>query len=140
MLFKNLSLEQEGEFRAWARENYKPLEPIKGVWHPVIQDECVKMNIENQNVVIASVNRKTPEFTEAQLEYLNGLLNGDLINEIWKKENADDRNRMDFRTGQRDGIRMAMRAIHVDQEQLKTNCDLPNKGGAEIDNERKIFS
>ena len=60
---------------------------------------------------------KAPKFTEEQLEYLNGLLNGDLNNEIWKKENADTRNRMDFRMGQRDGIRMAMRAIIVDQEQ-----------------------
>lgn len=32
--------------RAWARENYKPFDPITGVWHPVVQAECVRMNIE----------------------------------------------------------------------------------------------
>ena len=30
----------------WARENYKPLSPINGEWHTVIQDECRKMNSE----------------------------------------------------------------------------------------------
>jgi hypothetical protein len=30
--------------RQWARDNYKPLEPIEGTWHPIVQHECVKMN------------------------------------------------------------------------------------------------
>lgn len=44
MLFKNLSPAEEQEFRQWARENYKPLSPIKGIWHPVVQEECTKIN------------------------------------------------------------------------------------------------
>ena len=44
MLFKKLENTEDLEFRQWARENYKPLDPIKGVWHPVIQDECKMMN------------------------------------------------------------------------------------------------
>ena len=44
MLFKKLENAEDLEFRQWARENYKPLDPIKGVWHPVIQDECKMMN------------------------------------------------------------------------------------------------
>tara|TARA_R110002051_G_scaffold310737_1_gene384109 strand:+ start:230 stop:466 length:237 start_codon:yes stop_codon:yes gene_type:complete len=33
--------------RKWARENYKPLDPIKGYWAITTQEECVKMNREN---------------------------------------------------------------------------------------------
>ena len=45
-LFKQLSPEEEAEYRQWARENYRPFEPIKGIWHPVVQDECRRMNEE----------------------------------------------------------------------------------------------
>jgi hypothetical protein len=45
-LFKELTPREENEFRAWARREYVPLTPIKGIWHPVVQDECVKMNAE----------------------------------------------------------------------------------------------
>jgi hypothetical protein len=46
-LFRDLSEEEEREFRQWARDNYEPLNPILGIWHPVVQDECKKMNQEN---------------------------------------------------------------------------------------------
>ncbi len=45
-LFRTLSTEEEIEFRQWARENYKRFSPISGIWHPVVQDECRKMNEE----------------------------------------------------------------------------------------------
>jgi hypothetical protein len=45
-LFRNLSESEIQDFRNWARDNYKPLSEIKGVWHPIVQDECVKMNEE----------------------------------------------------------------------------------------------
>jgi hypothetical protein len=45
-MFKKLRKKEEGPFRDWARENYTRLDPIKGVWHPVVQDECRKMNDE----------------------------------------------------------------------------------------------
>ena len=45
-LFKTLSESEEIIFRSWARLHYKPFEPIPGVWHPVVQDECRKMNEE----------------------------------------------------------------------------------------------
>jgi len=41
-----LTPEQETERREWARTNYKVGQDIDGRWHPVIQDECVKMNSE----------------------------------------------------------------------------------------------
>lgn len=48
-LFRELTPEEEKDFRKWARDNYKPYNEIKGVWHPVVQDECVRMNKETDN-------------------------------------------------------------------------------------------
>lgn len=45
-MFRTLTTNEEQEFRAWARANYEPLEEIRGIWHPVIQDECAKINAE----------------------------------------------------------------------------------------------
>jgi len=42
--FRKLNEVEELEYRQWARDNYKKHDPIKGVWHPVIQDECCKIN------------------------------------------------------------------------------------------------
>ena len=44
--FLELSPNQEEAFRKWARENYKPLNPIKEVWHSSVRDECEKMDQE----------------------------------------------------------------------------------------------
>lgn len=46
--YLKLDQTEEQEFRQWARDNYVPLEPISGVWHPVIQDECAKINSHYQ--------------------------------------------------------------------------------------------
>jgi len=46
-LFNRLSPDREKEFRQWARENYEKYSPINGTWHPVVQDECVKINAES---------------------------------------------------------------------------------------------
>lgn len=46
MEFRTLSEKEELEFRQWARANYKVRNNIPGIWPPVIQDECVKMNRE----------------------------------------------------------------------------------------------
>lgn len=43
-MFRSLSDEEEASFRQWARENYKKCAPISGAWHPVVQDECKKIN------------------------------------------------------------------------------------------------
>jgi len=47
-LFKELSESEELDFRAWARDNYKPYEPIKGIWHSIVQQECVNINRDYQ--------------------------------------------------------------------------------------------
>lgn len=50
MLWKKLTKSEEKKFREWARKNYKPLTAIDGLWHPVVQDECVKINAEKQSL------------------------------------------------------------------------------------------
>ena len=45
-LFQELSVEEEIEFRAHARENYEPGMPIDEIFHPVWKDEARKMNKE----------------------------------------------------------------------------------------------
>jgi len=45
-LYRELTAEEEKKFRAWARKNYATYSDIKGVWHPVVQDECRRMNEE----------------------------------------------------------------------------------------------
>lgn len=47
-MFRILNKNEEIEFRNWARLNYKPFDKIEiGFWHPVVIDECLKINIEN---------------------------------------------------------------------------------------------
>jgi len=46
-LFRDLDKEEVEDFKTWARENYTPFSEIKGVWHPVVQQECIEMNKES---------------------------------------------------------------------------------------------
>jgi hypothetical protein len=46
-IFRELKEGEEKEFRDWARKNYTKYSEIKGIWHPVVQDECVKINSED---------------------------------------------------------------------------------------------
>jgi len=43
-MFKELTEEDKVAYREWARIHYEPLTEIKGIWHPVVQAECVKIN------------------------------------------------------------------------------------------------
>ncbi len=43
-MFRQLSSAEVWEFQQWARQNYIPGDPIKGIWHPLIRDECELMN------------------------------------------------------------------------------------------------
>lgn len=45
-LYRKLNPEEEKEFRQWARDNYTPGTDIKGAWHPIVRDECHKINQE----------------------------------------------------------------------------------------------
>ena len=43
-LFRDLSPEEQKEFRDWTRINYTPHTKIKGIWHPIVKDECGRIN------------------------------------------------------------------------------------------------
>lgn len=49
-LFRVLSPEETSEMQEWARKNYAPLSDIRGIWHPAVQAECVRMNEEFDNL------------------------------------------------------------------------------------------
>jgi hypothetical protein len=49
-LFRELSEEEKEDFRKWARENYIPFSPIQGIWHPVVQEECTRINKEEAGI------------------------------------------------------------------------------------------
>ena len=43
-MFKSLNSDEVEEYRVWAKDNYEKFSEIKGIWHPVIQDECRRIN------------------------------------------------------------------------------------------------
>lgn len=46
-IFRELSAEEEIEFRQWARDNHTPGELIKDeTWHPAVVSECMEMDRE----------------------------------------------------------------------------------------------
>jgi hypothetical protein len=67
-LFRDLSEEDAIAFRAWARANYTPFTPIKGIWHPVIQEECTKMNREGDMtpMIIAGIHQQRQNQTDVE--------------------------------------------------------------------------
>lgn len=42
--FRDLDDAEEKEFRQWARDNYQPGQPVSSIWHPVVRDECKRIN------------------------------------------------------------------------------------------------
>lgn len=62
MLFRNLDGAEADTFRKWARDNYQTFEPIQGIWHPVVQLECVIMNAETGFTGVPSENRRQQAF------------------------------------------------------------------------------
>ena len=45
-MWRILNSSEITQFQDWARNNYITGEPISHTWHPVVQIECVIMNIE----------------------------------------------------------------------------------------------
>jgi len=48
-LYRKLSIEEVKEFKQWSRDNYIPFTKINSAWHPIIKEECEKINEENLN-------------------------------------------------------------------------------------------
>ena len=78
MMFKQLGDEEE-EYRQWARDNYKPLDPMKGSWHPVIQDECAKMNAKY------TVNKRSVQQEDLDAEALDQIEGSDEFLSDWNQ-------------------------------------------------------
>lgn len=47
-----LSKRQEREYRQWVRDHYEIESPIDTNWHPVMQDECHRINNEAQQTEV----------------------------------------------------------------------------------------
>jgi len=48
--FKTLTADEDKEFRQWARDSWRPGDPISPMWHPVVRDECRTMTEEARRV------------------------------------------------------------------------------------------
>lgn len=46
MIFRRITDEEVSAYKQWARDNYEKFSPIPGIWHPIVQAECVAMNAE----------------------------------------------------------------------------------------------
>jgi len=58
-MFRELSPEEEKEFRQWARDNFTPMrDNINRVWHPVVQDECEIMCLEYRRELIKEAGKQ----------------------------------------------------------------------------------
>jgi len=87
MLFRTLSAEEEVAFRDWARKNYIPGDPLKSVWHPIVQDECKIMNRTPDIEIWVLDDGETwtteePERVEVSAYQLNRLLKGERVDEV----------------------------------------------------------
>jgi hypothetical protein len=56
MWFRKLNKKEELQFRLWARENYQPFTQIDELWHPVVREECLQMNVEQRTAMKANSN------------------------------------------------------------------------------------
>ena len=45
-MFRDLDSTEEQEFRQWARDNHKAGMEISSAWHPVVVEECTKIDKE----------------------------------------------------------------------------------------------
>lgn len=49
-LYRELTEQEEVEFRQWARDNFNPLtDTVDSLWHPIVRDECNKIINEQIN-------------------------------------------------------------------------------------------
>ncbi len=44
--FRTLDDKEAEEFRAWTRANYQPFGMVNPAWHPIVRDECRKIDSE----------------------------------------------------------------------------------------------
>ena len=47
--YRDLDAKEIAEFRQWARENHKAGDTVSGLWHPIVRDECQKIDAEEED-------------------------------------------------------------------------------------------
>lgn len=52
-MFRTLDPQEEVTFRKWARDNHQPGDEIDSLWHPVVRDECAKIDAEFEALPIS---------------------------------------------------------------------------------------
>ncbi len=75
--FRTLDPDEAASFRIWARENYKRSEGINPCWHPVVREECARMDREIDTAV-------------DNLQKLRQLLRGELDPETMEPIGKDE--------------------------------------------------
>jgi hypothetical protein len=68
--FRTLDPDEAASFRQWARENYKRSEGIDPLWHPVIREECARIDEKMRPEVDAAVEnlRKLKQLLRGELD------------------------------------------------------------------------
>jgi hypothetical protein len=67
-LFKTITEDEKPAFRQWARDNYKPFDPIPPIWHPTTQTECRKINEEIKTAIEQQWGENFLENAKDQME------------------------------------------------------------------------
>lgn len=67
---------EEEDFKKWAHDNYIPFSSIKGIWHPIVQKECIKINENSEvedidRVLISEIKLRTSGQEDALKESRN---------------------------------------------------------------------
>lgn len=70
-LFKDLTPEEQKEYRQWARDNYEPGMEVNPVWHPIVRDEIELIKKEQ-------VSLKDNAMWSLRQEQENNLMNDEL--------------------------------------------------------------
>ena len=67
-LFRLLTKEEKKEYKQWARDNYVPGSIVSSLWHPEVQDECIKINLEKIKGEFDVILRTPVELTDEWME------------------------------------------------------------------------
>lgn len=66
-----LTQEQEVVFRKWARDNHTKGDLINPIWHPVVIDECNKIDCESPDDIAKSENNHRDRIKNVVTEYFD---------------------------------------------------------------------
>lgn len=80
-LFRTLRPKEIEDFRNWARENYKPFDEIKSIWHPVTQLECAIINLKESVKIYNNELRKYLNDNNEQ-HVINSIRR--ILNDFWR--------------------------------------------------------